>query len=221
MSASLPSAATVRTPLIGAASALIAVAVLVATAGPGTTRAPGTIEPLASDAFTRLAPPALDPTPTNTTSRIPSSAADPAEPLVESGGAPVPSRRPRITQPRLAIGVVVKPTPRPTQPPARVSVSSASSSGWRTAEYSWYGPGFYGSGTACGQTYSKTILGVAHKTLPCGTRVTFRNPKNGRTITVKVIDRGPYVAGRMWDLSYATCTYLGNCYTSNIQYRVR
>ena len=52
------------------------------------------------------------------------------------------------------------------------------------------------------------------ETLPCGTRVTFRNPKNGRTITVKVIDRGPYVAGRLWDLSYATCSYLDNCYTA-------
>ena len=39
---------------------------------------------------------------------------------------------------------------------------------------------FFGSGTACGQTYTKTIMGVAHRTLPCGTLVTFRNPANGR-----------------------------------------
>jgi len=71
-----------------------------------------------------------------------------------------------------------------------------------------------------GQTYTGTILGVAHRSLPCGTRVTFRNPKNGRTITVKVIDRGPYVAGRTWDLSRATCKDLDNCYTAMIQYRV-
>ena len=69
------------------------------------------------------------------------------------------------------------------------------------AEYSWYGPGFYGSGTACGQRYSRSILGVAHRSLPCGTRVTLRNPANGRSITVRVIDRGPYVSGRLWDLS--------------------
>jgi rare lipoprotein A len=203
----------VRTSLIVAASALIAVAVLVATAGPGTTQAPGRIEPVDSSAFTRLAPPPVDRATTSPT-RIPARSADPAGPLVEMGAAPVPSSRPMIAQPRQAVRVVVKPTPTPA--PARVSTT-----GWRTAEYSWYGPGFYGNGTACGQTYSKAILGVAHKTLPCGTRVTFRNPKNGKSITVSVIDRGPYVAGRLWDLSYATCSYLDNCYTSLIQYRIR
>ena len=85
----------------------------------------------------------------------------------------------------------------------------------------WYGPGFYGSGTACGQKYSKTILGVAHKTLPCGTRVTLRNPKNGRSITVKVIDRGPYVAGPDVGPVLRDVLVLGNCYTSIIQYRIR
>jgi rare lipoprotein A (peptidoglycan hydrolase) len=195
----------VRTSFIVAASALIAVAVLVATAGPGAGQPAGTIEPVASSAFTRLAPPPLDPATTTPTPDSPANPADPARPIVDAGVAPVPTRRPAIAQPRPAVGVVVKATPAPT---------------WGTAEYSWYGPGFYGSGTACGQTYSKTILGVAHKTLPCGTRVTFRNPKNGKSITVKVIDRGPYVAGRMWDLSYATCSYLDNCYTSTIQYRI-
>jgi rare lipoprotein A len=92
---------------------------------------------------------------------------------------------------------------------------------YRRAVASWYGPGLYGGKLACGGTLTASTLGVAHKTLPCGTRVTLRNPKNGKSITVKVIDRGPYVAGRMWDLSYATCTYLGNCYTSTIQYRIR
>jgi rare lipoprotein A (peptidoglycan hydrolase) len=182
----------VRTSFIVAASALIAVAVLVATAGPGAGKPAGTIEPLDSTAFTRVSLPPLDAA-TATPTPTPSSRATPA-----------PSR-PADLQPRLAVGPVVQPTPAPT---------------WRTAEYSWYGPGFYGSGTACGQTYSKTILGVAHKTLPCGTKVTLRNPKNGRSITVRVIDRGPYVAGRMWDLSRATCAYLDNCDTAMIQYRL-
>ena len=60
-------------------------------------------------------------------------------------------------------------------------------------------PGLYGNGTACGQTLTKTLVGVAHRTLPCGTLVTFRY--NGVTLTVPVIDRGPYVSGRTWDLS--------------------
>ena len=56
---------------------------------------------------------------------------------------------------------------------------------WRyDTNVSWYGPGFFGSGTACGQTYTKTLMGVAHRTLPCGTLVTFRNPANGREVTV-------------------------------------
>jgi rare lipoprotein A len=82
---------------------------------------------------------------------------------------------------------------------------------------SWYGPGFYGNRTACGQTYSRTILGVAHRTLPCGTRITFRY--KGATITVPVIDRGPYVSGRNWDLSRATCSALGHCFTGPIDWK--
>lgn len=72
---------------------------------------------------------------------------------------------------------------------------------------SWYGPGFYGNRTACGQTYTPEIEGVAHRTLPCGTRVAITSPA-GRTVVVAVIDRGPYVAGRALDLSSATKTAL-------------
>jgi hypothetical protein len=72
---------------------------------------------------------------------------------------------------------------------------------------SWYGPGFYGNRTACGQTYTPEILGVAHLTLPCGTRLTLTY--GGRSLTVHVIDRGPYVAGRALDLSSATKQALG------------
>ena len=72
---------------------------------------------------------------------------------------------------------------------------------------SWYGPGFYGNRTACGQTYSPEILGVAHLTLPCGTLVTLIY--GARSLTVAVIDRGPYVIGRTLDLSSATKLALG------------
>jgi rare lipoprotein A (peptidoglycan hydrolase) len=69
-------------------------------------------------------------------------------------------------------------------------------------------------------TLTKTVRGVASRTLPCGTKVTFRNPANGRTITVPVIDRGPYVAGRTWDMSAGLCLYLDHCYTGSIQWRL-
>lgn len=68
---------------------------------------------------------------------------------------------------------------------------------------SWYGPGFYGNKTACGQTYTPEIVGVAHRLLPCGTLVKITSPA-GKIVTVPVIDRGPYIAGRSLDLSNAT-----------------
>jgi hypothetical protein len=73
---------------------------------------------------------------------------------------------------------------------------------YRHAHASYYGPGLYGNGMACGGTLMPGTLGVAHKTLPCGSRVRFRYGK--RTVTVRVVDRGPYVAGRDFDLTAAT-----------------
>jgi hypothetical protein len=78
---------------------------------------------------------------------------------------------------------------------------------YRTALASWYGPGFYGGHLACGGTLNAGTLGVANKTLPCGTPVTLRY--RGRSIRVKVIDRGPYVGGREYDLTAATAQRLG------------
>jgi hypothetical protein len=78
---------------------------------------------------------------------------------------------------------------------------------YRQAEASYYGPGLYGNGVACGGTLEPGTLGVASKTLPCGAKVTFRY--HGHTVTVPVIDRGPYVAGRDFDLTEATKQRLG------------
>lgn len=78
---------------------------------------------------------------------------------------------------------------------------------YRLAGASWYGPGLWGNGVACGGTLLPGTLGVANKTLPCGTRVKLRY--RGREITVPVIDRGPYVAGREFDLTYAVKQKLG------------
>lgn len=78
---------------------------------------------------------------------------------------------------------------------------------FRPAVASWYGPGFFGRRTACGKRLTSGMLGVAHKSLRCGKRVEFLF--DGRTITVPVIDRGPYVAGREFDLTQATAEALG------------
>ena len=78
---------------------------------------------------------------------------------------------------------------------------------YRQAYASWYGPGLYGNRLGCGGRLSAGSLGVAHKRLPCGTLVTFR--RSGRSVRVPVIDRGPYVGGREYDLTAATARRLG------------
>jgi len=78
---------------------------------------------------------------------------------------------------------------------------------YRLAGASYYGPGLYGNGVACGGTLMPGTMGVANKTLPCGTKVKLRY--HGRSVTVPVIDRGPYVAGRDYDLTEAVKEKLG------------
>jgi rare lipoprotein A (peptidoglycan hydrolase) len=99
--------------------------------------------------------------------------------------------------------------------PARVRVSGAADRSkrrigrlnvYRYALASWYGPGLYGRRTGCGGTLGYGRLGVAHKTLPCGSKVTLRH--RGRRVRVKVIDRGPYVGAREYDLTEATARKL-------------
>ena len=72
---------------------------------------------------------------------------------------------------------------------------------FRSAGASWYGPGLYGNKTACGQTLRATTIGVAHRSLPCGTVVKF--VYEGQAVIAPVIDRGPFVKGRAWDLTAA------------------
>jgi hypothetical protein len=78
---------------------------------------------------------------------------------------------------------------------------------YRRALASWYGPGLYGGHLACGGQLTAGTLGVANKTLPCGTKVTLRY--RGRRVSVAVVDRGPYVGDREFDLTAATRARLG------------
>lgn len=69
---------------------------------------------------------------------------------------------------------------------------------WRVARIApWYGYGFYGNRTACGQRLTRTLVGVAHRTLPCGTRV--QMVWKGRSIITKVVDRGPWPKKSLYD----------------------
>jgi len=84
--------------------------------------------------------------------------------------------------------------------PSSSKAKKAPKTGDRSGIATWFGPGFYGQRTACGQTLTPAVVGIANRTLPCGTlvKVSYR----GRTLTVPVLDRGPYAHnGASWDLT--------------------
>ncbi len=74
---------------------------------------------------------------------------------------------------------------------------------------SWYGPGFEGQLTAQGEIFHMENLTAAHRSLPLGTKIVVRNLSNSKAIVVRVNDRGPYVQGRILDLSYGAARMLG------------
>jgi rare lipoprotein A (peptidoglycan hydrolase) len=100
---------------------------------------------------------------------------------------------------------------RPLSAPARIVAGGHTMrigrvNAFRVASASWYGPGLYGNHLGCGGTLTPGRLGVAHKSLFCGAKLTLR--KGSRTVRVRVIDRGPYVGGREFDLTAATARRL-------------
>jgi rare lipoprotein A len=108
--------------------------------------------------------------------------------------APTPMPRPRAALP--APSTPRAPIPRPA--------------GFeQTGEASWYGRQHHGKRTASGETYDMNKLTAAHRTLALGTRVLVTNLENGRTVEVRINDRGPFVAKRLLDLSYAAARRLG------------
>ena len=87
--------------------------------------------------------------------------------------------------------------------------------GMKTRTASWYGPGFWRNETACGKKLRRKTIGVAHKRLPCGTKVVFS--KGGRWLRTKVIDRGPYAKGVNWDLTQRSAEALGMEVTEKVR----
>lgn len=78
-----------------------------------------------------------------------------------------------------------------------------------TMKSSWYGPGFHGKLTANGEIYDQMSLTAAHKSLKFGTLLKVTNPRNGKSVIVRINDRGPYIEGRDLDLSKAAAKELG------------
>lgn len=89
---------------------------------------------------------------------------------------------------------------------------------WKSARVSWYGPGFYGHTMAGGGSLTPTSMVVAHRTMKFGTKVQISY--NGKTVVAVVRDRGPYVAGRTFDLGPGTAHALGFSGVGTVQWRV-
>ena len=87
--------------------------------------------------------------------------------------------------------------------------SSATVQPAHIGEASWYGPGFQGKKTASGEIFDDSKLTAAHKTIPLGSKAKVTNLTNGKTVEVKINDRGPFIDGRMVDLSRAAAKALG------------
>ena len=95
--------------------------------------------------------------------------------------------------------------------PASVMAEPENRSGrvLQSGRASWYGPGFHGRRTASGETFNANALTAAHRTLPFGTRVRVVNKSTGRSVVVRINDRGPYAHGRVIDLSRASAQAIG------------
>lgn len=96
--------------------------------------------------------------------------------------------------------------------------STVFSSPMRSAGATWYGPGLYGRHTACGETLQPGTVGVAHRTLPCGTTIKF--VYHGHSLVTRVIDRGPYTHGNAFDLTNGARRALGFEGVGQVRYAV-
>jgi rare lipoprotein A len=91
----------------------------------------------------------------------------------------------------------------------------------RAGRASWYGEAHHGKQTASGERFDMHAMTAAHRTLPLGTWLLVENPENGKTVRVRVNDRGPYVDGRVLDLSLAAARALGGMSEGVIRVRYR
>jgi rare lipoprotein A len=95
-------------------------------------------------------------------------------------------------------------------PETHVSSQPIAVAAWtQDGKVSWYGPGFHGRRTANGEIFDTNEMTMAHRSLAFGSKVRVTNLDNGRSIVVRVNDRGPYVGGRIADLSHAAASRLG------------
>ena len=125
-------------------------------------------------------------------------------------------RRPATAPPvRPPAPTSTRPQPTPSRPPGAGPVLQG-----QTGIASWYGHPYHGRRTASGEVYNMNDMTAAHRTLPFRTRVKVHNLENGRDVTVRVNDRGPFVEGRIIDLSFASAQALGMPSTALVRLEV-
>ncbi len=103
-----------------------------------------------------------------------------------------------------AVGIVTAPGSSSAQASESLRVAQTVS-----GPASWYGARFHGRRTANGERFDKNAMTAAHRSLPFGTRVRVTNQRNGRTVVVRINDRGPFVGNRVIDLSRAAADAVG------------
>ncbi len=99
--------------------------------------------------------------------------------------------------------------PKPAAPAAVTEAGAWNVTRIYKGEASWYGPGFDGNLTANGERFNQNALTAAHPSLPFGTKIRVTNQYNGRSVVVRVNDRGPYAGGRIVDLSAGSADVIG------------
>ncbi len=104
---------------------------------------------------------------------------------------------------------------------ARYDAPQARGRGLQAGMASWYGPGFHGRKTASGERFNTNDLTAAHRFLPFGTRVRVVNATTGRSVVVRINDRGPFHGGRVIDLSRASAAAIGMGGTARVQISAR
>lgn len=132
-------------------------------------------------------------------------------PPSESRTSNLPSEPQAHTLPRKTPPVAEVPSPPETEsaPPIATIPEPAQPTTMETGLASWYGPKFHGKLTASGEVFNQEKFTAAHPTLPWGTRVTVTNLDNGKSVDVRINDRGPFKGGRIIDVSRAAARALG------------
>jgi rare lipoprotein A len=126
--------------------------------------------------------------------------------VAKVAAAPVPSDQPSEQTP---IKTLPKKAAKPSRPSRAAKASRSERKPYQVGIASWYGKQFHGRTTASGEDFDMFELTAAHRRLPLGTYVKVTNLRNGKWIIVRVNDRGPYVNGRIMDLSYGAARMLG------------